>query len=54
MFSASKGTTDGEAVFVFVDCAKGGLLQNTDIPQVPPAVQPAAIFYPGVFTGSKA
>jgi hypothetical protein len=59
MYSPSKGTTDGEVVFVYVDCAKGGLLQNADIPQDPnstdgPVAQPPAIFYPGVFTGSHA
>jgi hypothetical protein len=59
MYSPSKGTTDGEVVFVYVDCAKGGLLQNADIPQDPnstdgPVAQPPAIFYLGVFTGSHA
>jgi hypothetical protein len=59
LYAPSKGSTDGEVIFVYVDCAKGGLLQNQEIPQDPnttdgPAAQPPAIFYPDVFTGSNA
>jgi hypothetical protein len=43
---------------LYVDCAKGTLLQNQDIPKDPNstdgAAPPPAIFYPGVFTGSNA
>jgi hypothetical protein len=58
-YSPSNGTSDGEVVFDYVDCAKGGLLQNADIAQDPnstdgPAAQPPAMFYQGVFTGSSA
>jgi hypothetical protein len=49
-YKDDNGKVDGEVVFVYVDCEKGGVLQDKDIKG---GKQPASYWYPGVSTGPK-
>ncbi|RDL36987.1 uncharacterized protein BP5553_04420 [Venustampulla echinocandica] len=51
IYKDDKGRPDGQVVFIFVDCAHGGILKDNKIPGG--ETQPAAIWYPGVSTGPK-
>jgi len=49
-YKDDKGKVDGEVVFIYVDCEKGGVLQDKDIKN---GKQPASYWYKGVSTGPK-